>query len=81
MKELASIGVDIAKTKPSAISMRLRKTVEMLFAHLKRILGLGRLRLRGPCGANDAVSRAATPQTLPKLVKLLPAPHQKQHAS
>jgi len=25
----------------------------MLFAHLKRILGLGRLRLRRPCGAND----------------------------
>jgi hypothetical protein len=23
----------------------------MLFAHLKRILRLGRLRLRGPCGA------------------------------
>ena len=27
-----------------------RKKVEMLFANLKRILGLGRLRLRGPCG-------------------------------
>jgi hypothetical protein len=34
---------DIAKTKQYAISMRLRKKVEMLFAHLKRILGLGRL--------------------------------------
>jgi hypothetical protein len=29
---------------------RRRKKVEMLFAHLKRILRLGRLRLRGPCG-------------------------------
>jgi hypothetical protein len=25
----------------------------MLFAHLKRILGLGKLRLRGPSGAKD----------------------------
>jgi hypothetical protein len=40
--------------------MRLRKKVEMLFAHLKRILGLGRLRLRGPCGANDEFLLAAT---------------------
>ncbi len=32
-------------------SGRRRKKVEMLFAHLKRILGLGRLRLRGPNGA------------------------------
>jgi hypothetical protein len=29
----------------------LRKKVEMLFAHLKRILRLNRLRLRGPNGA------------------------------
>lgn len=32
-----------AKTKQYAVSMRLRKKVEMLYAHLKRILGLGRL--------------------------------------
>jgi hypothetical protein len=38
------VAVDIAKTKQYAISMRLRKKVEMIFAHLKRILGLGRLR-------------------------------------
>ena len=43
---------DIAKTEDYAISSKLRKKVEMLFAHLKRILGLRRLRLRGPCGAN-----------------------------
>jgi len=28
--------------------VRLRKKIEMLFAHLKRILKLDRLRLRGP---------------------------------
>ncbi len=39
----------------------------MLFAHLKRILGLGRLRLRGPCGANDEFLLAATAQNLRKI--------------
>ena len=47
--------------------------VEMLFAHLKRILGLGRLRLRGPCGANDEFLLAATAQNLRKLAKIFPA--------
>jgi hypothetical protein len=51
---------DIAQTKQHTVSMRLRKKVEMLFAHLKRILGLGRLRLRGPNGANDEFLLAAT---------------------
>jgi hypothetical protein len=47
-----------------------RKKVEMLFAHLKRILGLGRLRLRGPCGVQDELTLAATAQNLRKLAKL-----------
>lgn len=47
-----------------------RKKVEMLFAHLKRILRLGRLRLRGPCGARDEFLLAATAQNLRKLAKL-----------
>lgn len=42
----------------------------MLFAHLKRILGLGRLRLRGPCGAKDEFTLAATAQNVRKLAKL-----------
>ena len=36
---------------------RLRKKVEMLFAHLKRILRFDRLRLRGPTGARDEFSK------------------------
>jgi len=48
--------------------------VEMLFAHLKRILKLDRLRLRGPCGARDEFHLAATAQNLRKLAKLIPAP-------
>ncbi|MFW8596488.1 IS1182 family transposase [Cribrihabitans neustonicus] len=64
----------IAQTTQYAISCKLRKKVEMLFAHLKRILGLGRLRLRGPCGARDEFHLAATAQNLRKLAKLLPPP-------
>jgi hypothetical protein len=49
----------IAKTEAYAVSCRERKKVEMLFAHLKRILRLGRLRLRGPKGAKDEFLLAA----------------------
>jgi transposase len=56
-------------------SRRDRKRVEMLFAHLKRILRLGRLRLRGPCGAQDEFLLAAIAQNLRKLAKLRPDPH------
>ena len=62
----------ITKTIDYAISCKLRKKVEMLFAHLKRILGLGRLRLRGPCGVKDEFHLAATAQNLRKLAKLIP---------
>jgi hypothetical protein len=44
----------------------------MLFAHLKRILRLDRLRLRGPSGAKDEFLLAATAQNLRKLAKLIP---------
>lgn len=45
----------------------------VLFARLKRILGPGRLRLRGPCGVNDAFLLAAA-QNLRNLAKIFPAP-------
>ena len=66
----------IAKTEAYVTSRRERKKVEMLFAHLKRILRLDRLRLRGPCGARDELLLAATAQNLRKLAKLIvdPAP-------
>ena len=44
----------------------------MLFAHLKRILGLAKLRRRGPSGAKDEFLLAATAQNLRKLAKLIP---------
>ena len=43
--------------------------IEMLFAHLKRILKLGRLRLRGPRGAQDEFALAAIAQNLRRLAK------------
>ena len=64
----------IAKTEAYVVSRRERKKVEMLFAHLKRILGLGKLRLRGPSGAKDEFLLAATAQNLRKLAKLIPFP-------
>jgi Transposase DDE domain len=64
----------ITKTDAYAISRRERKKVEMLFAHLKRILRLDRLRLRGPNGAKDEFLLAATAQNLRKLAKLIPLP-------
>ena len=65
---------DIAQTDAYETSRRNRKKVEMLFAHLKRILKLGRLRLRGPNGAKDEFLLAATVQNLRKLAKLRPDP-------
>ena len=63
---------DIAKTEAYRTSRRQRKKIEMLFAHLKRILRLDRLRLRGPRGARDEFLLAATAQNLRKLAKLIP---------
>jgi hypothetical protein len=48
-------------------SGRERKKIEMRFAHLKRILRLGRLRLRGPRGAQDEFVLAAIAQNLRRL--------------
>src|SRR3546814_359146 len=71
---------DIAKTEDYQTSRRQRKKVEMLFAHLKRILKLGRLRLRGPCGARDEFLLAATAQNLRKLAKIC-TPQEPIHAA
>jgi hypothetical protein len=52
-------------------SRRERKKVEMLFAHLKRILKLDRLRLRGLSGARDEFTLAAVAQNLRRLATLM----------
>jgi len=64
----------IAASWEGRTSRRLRKKIEMLFAHLKRILKLDRLRLRGPNGARDEFILAATAQNLRKMAKLIPMP-------
>jgi transposase len=61
-----------AATPQYVEACRGRKKVEMLFAHLKRILRLARLRLRGPNGPRDEFLLAATAQNLRRLARLRP---------
>jgi transposase len=60
----------IGETPEYVRSRHERKKVEMLFAHLKRILKLDRLRLRGLSGASDEFTLAAAVQNLRRLAKL-----------
>ena len=53
----------IARSWEGSTSRRLRKKIEMLFAHLKRILKLDRLRLQGANGAKDEFLLAPPPRT------------------
>ena len=55
-------------------SFHARKKVEMVFAQLKRNLGMERLRLRGLKSANDEFVLTATVQNLRKLAKLCARP-------
>ena len=64
----------IAEEDEWLVSRRERKKVEMLFAHLKRILRLDQLRLRGPNGARDEFHLPAAAQNLRKLAKAIPMP-------
>lgn len=66
---------EIARSWAGHTSPRLRKKIEMLFAHLKRILKLDPLRLRGPNGLPDEFTLAATAQPLRKMAKLIPMPN------
>lgn len=72
-EEVRDVARRIAATEEYAVSRRQRKKVEMAFAHLKRILKLDRLRLRGPRGVNDEFLLAATAQNLRKMARLMPA--------
>jgi transposase len=73
-EEARDVARGLAKTDGFEQSRRDRKRVEMLFAHLKRILRLGRLRLRGPCGAQFEFTLAAIAQNLRRLAKLIARP-------
>jgi hypothetical protein len=63
---------ELAKTE--AFERSRQSGSEMLFAHLKRILRLGRLRLRGPRGAQFEFTLAAIAQNLSRLAKLIGQP-------
>lgn len=71
-KEVREFSHQCTASAFNTTAQKRRKTVEMLFAHLKRIPGLGRLRLRGPCGVQDAFTLAATARNLRTLAKLKP---------
>jgi len=73
-EEARDVARALAKTEAFERSRRDRKRVEMLFAHLKRIFRLGRLRLRGPCGAQFEFTLAAIAQNLRRLARLLVRP-------
>jgi transposase len=73
-EEARDVARALAKTEAFERSSRDRKRVEMLFAHLKRILRLDRLRLRGPCGAQFEFTLAAIAQNLRRLAKLVARP-------
>ncbi len=64
----------LAETEAFEETRRHRKKVEMAFAHLKRILRMSRLRLRGPTGAQDEFTLAAIAQNLRKMARLMQSP-------
>jgi hypothetical protein len=79
----SDVARQLAQTTQYSISCKLGKKVEMSFAHLKRIHGLGRLRLRGPSGAHDEFILAATAQNPKpkKLAKLAPSQNRIEKAA
>jgi transposase len=68
------VARSLAGTEGFETSRCERKKIEMRFAHLKLILKLGRLRLRGPRGAQDEFVLAAIAQNLRRLATLVARP-------
>ena len=65
------VARSIARTPAYRRTRRQRKQVEMLFAHMKRILKMDRLRLRGLSGARDEFLLTATAQNLRRMAKYI----------
>ncbi len=70
-EQARDVAREIARRPGYRQSRRDRKKVEMLFAHFKRILRMGRLRLRGIYGARDEFLLAAIAQNLRRMAKRL----------
>ncbi len=66
------VARDIRKTDAYMTSFIQRRKVEMLFAHLKRYIGVSMMRLRRPKGGTEQFQLAATAQNLRKLAKMVP---------
>lgn len=65
------VAREVAKTTAYRRTRRQCKQVEMLFGHMKRILKVDRLRLRGLTGAQDEFLLTATAQNLRRMAKYL----------
>jgi hypothetical protein len=74
LESARDVARHIAGTDAYKQSRKNRKKVEILFAHLKRILKLDRLRLRGMNGAKDEFLLATTTRNLRRMAKLLGQP-------
>ena len=70
-EDARDLARSLSKTKAYAQSSKDRKKVEMLFAHMKKILKVDRLRLRGMSGAHDEFLLAATAQNLRRMAQWL----------
>jgi hypothetical protein len=66
-----AINYNLTTKAARANSSRAARRITKLFAHLKQILKLDRLRLRGPSGAHDEFLLAATAQNLRRMAKWL----------
>jgi transposase len=70
-EDARDLARSLATTKAFAQSARDRKKVEMLFGHMKKILKVDRLRLRGLSGAHDEFLLTATAQNLRRMAQWL----------
>jgi hypothetical protein len=74
-EDAREVARNIGHTAGYRQSRKDRKKVEILFAHLKRVLKLRQLRLRGMSGAHDEFLLAATVQTLRRMAQWLMGPN------
>ena len=70
-EDARDLARSLATTKAFAESSNERKKVEMLFGHMKKILKVDRLRLRGLSGARDEFLLTATAQNLRRMAQWL----------
>jgi hypothetical protein len=70
-EDARDLARSLATTEAFAESSNERKKVEMLFGHMKKILKVDRLRLRGLSGARDEFLLTATAQNLRRMAQWL----------